>query len=270
MSTRRRTLRELAADPQFISGIYNYCDRWCERCPFTSRCLVYATEQEQDAQDPSSRDINNQAFWTRLGEIFEEAQEMLQEMMRERGIELTPGDLDADHERQRQLDDVAESHPCATAANEYARAVGDWLEKATPRFRELGEVLSSQLRLELPGVDPEADARGLKDATDVIQWYQYQIAVKLMRAARSAYDEDLPDGDPAQGDAAGSAKVALIGIDRSLGGWSELLRQMPEEEDAILPLLAGLSRLRRDVEAAFPHARAFVRPGFDTGDGASP
>ena len=26
----------------FIVGIFNYCDRWCERCPLTSRCLVFA------------------------------------------------------------------------------------------------------------------------------------------------------------------------------------------------------------------------------------
>jgi hypothetical protein len=30
---------KLAADPKYIPGICNYCDRWCERCPFTSRCL---------------------------------------------------------------------------------------------------------------------------------------------------------------------------------------------------------------------------------------
>ena len=28
----RLTLTELAANPDLISGIYNYCDRWCEKC----------------------------------------------------------------------------------------------------------------------------------------------------------------------------------------------------------------------------------------------
>ena len=45
---RRRTLTELANSPDLVSGIYNYCDRWCERCPLTSRCLVYAAEQEDN------------------------------------------------------------------------------------------------------------------------------------------------------------------------------------------------------------------------------
>ena len=27
-----------------ITGIHNYCDRWCERCPFTTQCGSYALE----------------------------------------------------------------------------------------------------------------------------------------------------------------------------------------------------------------------------------
>jgi hypothetical protein len=34
-------------EERFISGIYNYCDRWCERCRFTAHCRVFATEQKR-------------------------------------------------------------------------------------------------------------------------------------------------------------------------------------------------------------------------------
>ena len=33
---KAKELVELAGEPRFISGIYNYCDSWCERCNFTS------------------------------------------------------------------------------------------------------------------------------------------------------------------------------------------------------------------------------------------
>ncbi len=36
----------------FIPGIYNYCDRWCERCPFTDRCMNYAMEKRRWAIIP--------------------------------------------------------------------------------------------------------------------------------------------------------------------------------------------------------------------------
>ncbi len=267
MAARRR-LKDLAGDPRFISGIYNYCDRWCERCPLTSRCLVYATEQQDDAEDPASRDINNQAFWTRLEGTFREAREMLEEMMKEHGIEIDPGALAEEAERERQRHRETENHPCAVAGSRYAKAVGEWFEQAGPRFQERAEALESQVRMELPGADPEGDVRRLQDATEIIRWYQHQIAVKLMRAVGSAGRDDEGDIELDQRDADGSAKVALIGIDRSVAAWAELFRQFPDEEDRILPLLATLGRLRRDVESAFPNARAFIRPGFDTGDAA--
>ena len=44
MNTER--IRELARNPEHVPGIYNRCDRWCERCPDRSKCLVFAMEQE--------------------------------------------------------------------------------------------------------------------------------------------------------------------------------------------------------------------------------
>src|SRR5258708_12642408 len=86
---RKSTLRELARSRDFISGIYNYCDRWCERCPLTARCLVYASEQADDvSSDPEVHDINSAKFWSRLESIFQEAHEMIREMAEEAGLAL--------------------------------------------------------------------------------------------------------------------------------------------------------------------------------------
>ena len=129
---RRRTLTELANNPDLISGIYNYCDRWCERCPLTSRCLVYAAEQEDD-DSPESHDICNEAFWGRLGSIFQETREMIAEWATQAGIDLTaPSEEDeARHHRKRQLID---NHPLAQAGKKYANAASDW-------FRELDQTI---------------------------------------------------------------------------------------------------------------------------------
>jgi hypothetical protein len=37
----KSSLKNHAPNPDHIPGIYNYCDRWCERCQLTSRCLNY-------------------------------------------------------------------------------------------------------------------------------------------------------------------------------------------------------------------------------------
>jgi hypothetical protein len=52
---------KFADNDQYISGIYNYCDRRCERCPFTTRCMNFALSEEQ-FPDEESRDIQNEAF----------------------------------------------------------------------------------------------------------------------------------------------------------------------------------------------------------------
>ena len=74
----KNELLELIENGNFISGIHNYCDRWCERCPFTSRCIVYATEQaDRDFDDPEVHDIRNEKFWRKLHSIFANTAEMI-------------------------------------------------------------------------------------------------------------------------------------------------------------------------------------------------
>jgi hypothetical protein len=70
-------------------------------------------------------------------------------------------------------------------------------------------------------------------------------------------DEDQPKSCD------GSAKVALIGIERSIGAWGLLLQHFPDQEDTILDLLSILQKLLRMTEAEFPMARMFYRPGLD-------
>ena len=231
---RRRTLTELANNPDLISGIYNYCDRWCERCPLTSRCLVYATEQEDDSQE--NNDLRNEAFWRKLGSIFQETREMIAAWVKEAGIDLASAtdENDARHRGRRQLVD---NHPLVKSGRKYANAASDW-------FREFDQ------RIEV--------SDQLEDTREVIQWYQYQIAVKTIRALTGREEELSSDSD-------GSAKVALIGIDRSIAAWRLMQLSLPERERSIVPLILQLERLRCRLEKSFPQARSFVRPGFDEG-----
>src|SRR5215212_4565484 len=135
---RRRTLTELANSPDLISGIYNYCDRWCERCPLTSRCLVYATEQEDD-DSPENHDIRNEAFWRKLGSIFLETRELIVEWAREAGVDLG-GPVEEDEVRSHRKRQLIDNHPLAKAGKKYANAASDW-------FREFDQTIEiSDLR----------------------------------------------------------------------------------------------------------------------------
>ncbi len=252
---RRRILTELTSNPDLISGIYNYCDRWCERCPLTSRCLVYATEQEDQDGSPESHDVRNEAFWRKLASVFQETQQMIAEWAKEAGLDLSHADEEDVKARKRKRQ-VIDHHPLARAGRRYANAASDW-------FRELDQNIEiSDLRM------TESDreqAEQLEDAREVIQWYQYQIAVKTMRALSGRDDgwEEHPDLVDVPKDSDGSAKVALIGIDRSIAAWRLVQLSLPDRSTSIVPLILQLERLRKRIEKSFPEAREFVRPGFD-------
>ena len=255
-------IKKLAQNPDFISGIYNYCDRWCERCPFCSRCMNYALSEEQFS-DPEARDIHNEKFWEKLRETFQVTLEMLKEMAEQEGIDLDSLDVEETAEEDERIEEIAESNECCRAARAYGEMVNRWFDAATDLFEEKGDELSLKAQLELPNADPAGEAVSLKDAVEVIRWYQHQIYVKLMRAVRGKLEERTEIDDDFPKDSDGSAKVALIAIDRSIAAWGELRNQFHEQEDDILDLLVHLDRLRRNVENEFPDSRAFVRPGFD-------
>ena len=238
---RPRTLTELANNPDLISGVYNYCDRWCERCPLTSRCLVYATEQE-DNDSPRNRDTCNEAFWRKVTAIFQDTRKLIVVWAEEAGVDLnrTSDDDDSRGKRKRQLVD---NHPLTKAGKKYANTASDW-------FREFDQTI---------------ELCDLEDAREVIQWYQYQIAVKTMRAlsGRKEESEEDPEIMDFPKDSDGSAKVALIGIDRSIAAWRMVQLSLPDRVESIVPLILQLERLRIRLEKSFPQARDFIRPGFD-------
>ncbi len=260
---RKEDLKRMARNPKNIEGIYNYCDRWCERCTFTSRCLNFAMGQEEDRRNPKSRDINNREFWDRMFETFQATLEMIAESAAKHGISLDdidPRDMaavDAAH-------DEAEKHPLSRSAGKYDRAVDRWFKKHQKALEAKQADLERLERMDLPGHDPVGASRDIADAMDVVAWYQHLIRAKIFRAlaGRDRNDELAEEFDFPK-DSDGSAKVALISIDRSLAAWARLLEHFPDQEESVLANLVQLERLRRAVEDEFPAARKFQRPGFD-------
>jgi hypothetical protein len=254
---------ELARDPRFIAGIYNYCDRWCERCAFTARCLNYAMGQEMEAEASRSRDSENEAFWDKLHETFEDAMEDVEDQADEMDFDLDEEELQESIREQEEIHDAAESQPCSRIAMKYIEVADQWFQANAGLFDEEGNVREPPAPAETPGTEPVSAAAGLRDCVEVTRWYQRQIYIKLCRAATGMIRGDLEDNEYDVQDANGSAKVALLGIERSIAAWATLQRRFPDHEDIVLAL-GTLKRLLRQVEASFPDARAFRRPGFDT------
>jgi hypothetical protein len=248
-----------AKDPRYISGIYNYCDRWCERCAFTSRCLTYATEKEYFG-DTTERDLTNKVFWDKLQLIFQQTIEMINKMAEERGIDLNSLDIESASDEISLRMDKAKDHELALSARYYSNMADRWFESEYSLFEQKQDELNTTLNLGIEGDRPVTEADGIIDAVEVIRWYQHQIYVKLLRALTQ---DDVEEETSLQNDSNGSALVALNAMARSIGAWRNLQEYFPTKTDSILDILLHLDKLRRTTEKVFPDARNFKRPGFD-------
>jgi hypothetical protein len=240
----RNRLEQLAKDKSFVAGIYNYCDRWCERCPQTVRCLNFSMSQEK-VSDPETHDIRNEAFWRKLSEVFRETLDLLEETGKKWGIDLKNLDSVQEDEATAGNEEAVANHVVSRAARSYAAIAEDW-------FKGRGELFFFQTTA-AAGAD---ESIAIGEALEVIRWYQHFIAAKVMRAIRGSM-EGL------EADCNGSAKIALIGIDRSIGAWGVIPRYNRFYQESVLEIISLLKLLRQAIKETFPGAESFVRPGLD-------
>jgi hypothetical protein len=249
-----KKLRTLAASGKYIEGVYNYCDRWCERCALSGRCMVFALEAEQKRKRRRAAG-RRPDYWNDVEDSLRLAVRILRELAARRGIDL---DGEDDLAAVAAHDADLRKHPLAQRCAEYEDLAEEWFLSNCEVIKRKLEVLREERNAGLHEGACPVDQ--LLDAMETVEWYRYQIGVKLMRALSGETEsERLAAAD----DASGSAKVALIDIDRSLIAWTKLRARFRDEDDAILDMLVLLDRLRRAIETEFPKARAFKRPGFD-------
>jgi len=232
-------------EEKFISEIHNYCDRWCERCTFTARCRRAEAESEMTDEE---RDIENEAFWRNLQSIFAEAKTMILEKAEELGIEFEPLNDEEFAEHRSREDEFIRNQDLTKLAEKY------WKDA-----RKMLEAKDEWLIFSL--LDEEAQNAQLS----VVYWYQFFISAKIQRGLSGILDFDgnLEEAEltDTQSDANGSIKIALIAVERSIMAWTNLMTK--ENSATIKPLLVLLETVRRKAEEKFPHARDFIRPGFD-------
>ena len=211
----------------FIDNVFNYCDRWCETCPLTSWCRLFADDAQAIASlDPQLKalveapalrqEIKAMPAW--MEELLEKLQDGLDRM----------SDREPD---ERPIDD-----PLLQRASAYGMTVHTWLGGS--------------------GVSEDPN-----EPRAIIAWFATLIPAKIARAIHGLGYAGLDDPDEPT-DYDGSAKVALIGIARSRAAWQELAAS----ETAAGSAIAELTWLETEIERMFPRARQFIRPAFDEPD----
>jgi hypothetical protein len=258
----KEDIKKLAENKDFISGIYNYCDRWCERCPFTSRCMNYAMSREY-TNDSEASDITNEKFWQSLSEIFKVTREMLEESAEELGIDIDAIDYEEISQEERIKDKIVKNHECCRAAKKYSEMVDELFSSDyQPALKIIGKQ-DTKNASELNKFKSSDGPVAVEEVVEIIYYYQHFIYVKLMRSIHGILGNSAELSEEYPKDSDGSAKIALIAIERSMAAWTHMHNYFPSHQDQVLSILAQLDRLRKRVETIFPDARKFIRPGFD-------
>lgn len=231
----------------------------------TSRCSVFLTTPPLNPDDFEDEEAFMEAAFKDMGDSFQLTMELIEDAAEEQGIDLSEKEDDTDFSsKQEAMRSEVENAPISLLSMEYLDQGHKWLKECNASFKTLEENLQRTALMGLPDRHPEQEAMAIRDALEIITYYLHQIHVKLNRAQTGRIRSDAWfEENEFPKDSDGSAKVALIGIDRSVDAWSTLLPHLPDQEDSILPLLSKLQQLRSLVENTFPDARAFKRPGFD-------
>ena len=166
------------------------------------------------------------------------------------------------------------------------RARDDWTDDESPlTAEEIAEVYRREERVSARLAQSALAARASAYCHDAFRWlYRHVKTLKgddVLEEAVRIVDHDLGHirsqvqtalasrfGHEESGGAAhnpirwdGAAKSALICIERSEHAWRAIAEATGEQTPGVLA--EQLRDLRQLVEAEFPHAWQFVRPGFD-------
>lgn len=237
----------MAAEPDdqgFIPSIHNYCDRWCERCPFTSRCRAYAMEMTiridgfdgELARAAENLEADPAEGWA--GEDFLAKAEDV----------LSDEEIDQEMLARDVADAIAEVHPLTEGADGLTTLAQPLIDAAEARVTAGG---------------PETVA--FRDPLEVLAHYQYFVAVKVRRALSG---RDTPpildeDGRPFPSDADGSARIAYLTCVAAREAAQHLAKIDPGLASLVTPFTQTADRVLNLIDEAFPGHRSFRRPGFD-------
>jgi hypothetical protein len=200
---KHSTVQKMSDDR--IDCISSYCDRWCERCAYIERCSAYACHMAIEmcgnaaqglelaigTPQPDGGEKPEPPGW--LAD-FDDAEPTAEEQA---------ASMAAEAARDERL----EALPLATTARVYSLSSFEWLRDRADALRA--------------AADPV-----IVEALDIVGHDSVFIGAKIHRAVdgrdRFEHDEEPFEDDPVQNDWNGSAKVALISVERSETAWQTI------------------------------------------------
>ena len=214
-----------------LSGISNYCFRWCERCPFTRRCAVYSLgEQTADRQK-----FTLPAAFPALSGSYADFQRRL--------------DLELQREGSSLL--TIETEPALTTDQLSANCQNMVLDHLQ------ASAWSQQWQQSEDFENP------VVQAVHELNWYIILLGPKMQRALKSEEESADPRGDFYYFDARRTAYLVVVSLARVTAAVTVLLEHGIEPRQRLLELARRFLRLSVSLRSKLPDISLFPRPYWD-------
>lgn len=245
----------------YIASIFNYCDRWCERCEFTSRCRLYASESKMITHEIIHGEIDPEKLFDQMDDDQEDsANEPEAGGFWNDDVE----EYEFDEEEFKRLQEAEskfiDEHLLTLLSSElfnYARSLVAALESSYGIYKNLNNVEEIK----------DEEKKKLYDSFETLSFYYAFIGAKIHRALGGKFDIMNEDSDEMAGisafDMNGSAKIAALSVKKIIDALETLDSVTQKYHNEIANLLIITGKMLNGIDNEFPSYKDFKRPGFD-------
>lgn len=210
---------------------YNFCDRWCERCPSEKqiRCRLYQDEVERKitciahGREPDDPEMTVEI----MKKQYEQLEEHLEEFAEESEIDFDEID-DPDFEKIKEHIKFVENNPLPVTAEQYRKKAQEFLKGTF--YKEEEKYLALNYDFE------------------TVAWYHTLLVVKLQRAL-AGFHEPACEDDLSLYDAVAQLEICKKAIKESINALRKIDPNLPSCHLQISELLALLHNIHSRIEA---------------------
>ncbi len=237
----------------FIRNIYAFCDRWCDKCAYTSTCEAYANKGKKDKRELARNDEINRKFWEKVHGFFPEVLISTKTEATQRNIDLYKFE---DIPKQVKFDlfqRKAISNDILKAGRMYEDLTDDWIDKQV----ENGQIVAVESEqggtYKITKYNNNYDENWLNEMLAIIIRYQLQLYLKLSRVyySKSKTVENIEENDFID-----VVNTTVKMIDRSLVAWHLCNKNIMEQknDNDIFKIIVLLFRIKNNLLDDFPDA----------------
>jgi len=262
-------MNELNFMHENISGIYNYCDRWCEKCSYANKWLLFKREAERNIkhvlrdEDPNDLKVFSKDF----AESFQEAFNLLSDKMKDEEIDEDLNEM-VEEELNDFIDELKEETSETELVKDFHRRYKDNLVNQTEKFfkdfYDYYEKINTIFTID--GVSSvSADYKKLQ--LEIAGWYAPQIHVKTRMCLLSKKKLVKPLNQTSREVELEifnvNCRIAYTGICKTISALEEISKFILKNYSFISDLLKQMNEIKANFVIEYPNVLVYKRPYFD-------